>query len=472
VSAPTSPAADLARAAWRASPAGYGLKLAPVLPTGFTLWRHTALISREYVRCMSVPGSRLIINVQNQIGKSLLTSILGPAWILDHWPHLRVMLIAHGIDFATKFGRQSRDLVANNPDVFQRAQIVGGQDAATNDWHTTAGGSMFSTSIFRVAGNPADRIQIDDPYASWKDAHSEVVRKSVFEAWESDVQGRIRPETSVCLTMTRYHADDLTGQLTDPKRNPEAKRWRVVRLPALAEPDGDPLGRAEGETIDERCRPRQFMLDRKATTSSYLWAGMYQQRPSPAGGGIIKRSWWKWYTMRPGIARFDEVIASWDMAFKETATSSFVVGQVWGRMGGDFYLLDQVRDRMDFPSTLVAVEALAGKWPMARAKLVEDKANGPAVIATLARRVPGLIAVAVEGSKEARLHAVSPLIEAGNVFLPDPRLAPWIGDFVEELSAFPAGSNSDMVDAASQALQRLTEGVGIQSDYTGQGGRR
>ena len=333
---------------------------------------------------------------------------------------------------------------------------------------------MFSTSIDRVAGNPADRIVIDDPYASWREAHSETVREAVWDSWQTDVQGRIRPDSpaSVCLTMTRYHADDLTGRLTDPKRNPEASRWRVLRLPALAEDADDPLGRTEGETLDPRAMPLEEILSKKATTSSYFWAGMHQQRPSPAGGGIIKRNWWKWYTMRPGLPRFDEIIASWDMAFKETATSSFVVGQVWGRMGGDFYLLDQVRDRMDFPSTLVAVENLSAKWPTARAKLVEDKANGPAVVATLARRVPGLIAVGVEGSKEARLHAVSPLIEAGNVFLPDPVLAPWIGDFVEELSAFPTGSNDDQVDCASMALERLSTGVGIQSDYAHQGGRR
>jgi predicted phage terminase large subunit-like protein len=421
---------------------------------------------------MTTPGDRLIINLQNQVGKSQLTSVLGPAWMLDHWPHLRVMLITHGIDFGAKWGRATRNLVADNPAAFRRLEIIGGREAAERDWITTAGGGLFSTSIDRVAGKPADRIVIDDPYASWKDAHSEVKLESVWDAWEADVQGRIRPETSVCLTMTRYNYRDLAGRLTDPKTNPEWRRWRVLRIPALAEELDDPLGRRPGETIDDRCRPRQFMLDRKATTSSYLFAGMYQQRPAPAGGGIVKRAWWKRYAMRPGLPRFDEIIQSWDMAFKDTSTASYVVGQVWGRMAGDFYLLDQVRDRMDFPSTIVAVTNLSARWPMARAKLVEDKANGPAVIATLARRVPGLIAVQVEGSKEARAHAVSSYIESGNVFIPDDRLAPWAGEFIEEWSAFPKGLNDDQVDASTQALDRLAAGVGMQSDYAHEGGRR
>lgn len=464
----TAPPADLARAAWRASPAGYGLRLIP----GYQLWRHTALIAAEYVRCMATPGSRLIVNVQNQVGKSQLTSVLGPAWMLDHWPHLRVMLITHGIDFGNKWGKAVRNLVAEHPEAFRRLEIAGGRDAAEGDWITTAGGGMFSTSVMRVAGKPADRIVIDDPYAGWKEAHSETVRDNVWDAWESDIQGRIRPETSVCLTMTRYHFDDLTGRLTDPKRNPEASRWRVVRLPALCEDLDDPLGRRPGETIDERCRPRQFMLDRKATTSSYLWAGMYQQRPTPAAGGIVKRSWWKRYAMRPGWQKFDDVIQSWDMAFKATDDSSFVVGQVWGRIGGDSYLLDQVRDRMDFPSTLVALRNLTTRWPVAGAKLVEDKANGPAVVATLARQIPGLIAVGVEGSKEARAHAVSSYVESGNVWIPDDRIAPWVGDFIEEWSAFPKGVNDDQVDASTQALSRLAAGVGVQTDYSSAAGRR
>ncbi len=104
--------ADIARRlAWRVSPAGYGLKLIP----GYQLWRHTTAISRAYVACMSQPGQRLIINVQNQCGKSLCTSVLGPAWMLDQWPTLRVMLITHGIQFGTKWGRSVRNLVVDHP---------------------------------------------------------------------------------------------------------------------------------------------------------------------------------------------------------------------------------------------------------------------------------------------------------------------------------------------------------------------
>jgi predicted phage terminase large subunit-like protein len=460
--------ADIARTAWRASPAGYGLRLIP----GFQLWRHIAALSKAYVWAMTTPGARLIVNMPPQYGKSILTSLAGPVWALDHWPTKRIALASYEANFALRWGRQVRDLIVANPTDL-RVRIRGDAAAAAGDWETTEGGGMLTTGAGGpLTGRSVDAMIVDDPHKNWQEAHSALIRDNVWDWWRSTVRTRLQPGAPVIVVATRWHAADLAGRLTDPKENPDFDRWRVLRLPAIAEGDDDPLGRREGEVLEPRRFSTAEVLSFRRDLGSQLFAGLYQQRPSPAGGGIIKRSWWKWYSMRPGLPRFDEIIASWDMAFKETATSSYVVGQVWGRIGADIYLLDQVRDRMDFPSTIVAVLNLSAKWPMARAKLVEDKANGPAVIATLARKVPGLIAVQVEGSKEARLHAVSPLIEAGNVFLPDPVLAPWIGDFVEELSQFPSAPHDDMVDACAQALSRLVAGIGVQASYSHEGGRR
>lgn len=177
---------------------------------------------------------------------------------------------------------------------------------------------------------------------------------------------------------------------------------------------------------------------------------------------MFKRSWWQFYRQPPN--QFDEIIQSWDMSFKETKEGSYVVGQIWGRKGADKYLLDQVRDRMDFPATIQAVRSLSAKWPQAHAKLVEDKANGPAVIATLRREISGLIPVEPQGSKEARAAAVSSDIEAGNVYLPDPSIASWIHDFIEELSVFPNGANDDQCDGATQGLLRLRGSAHIPED--------
>jgi predicted phage terminase large subunit-like protein len=150
----------------------------------------------------------------------------------------------------------------------------------------------------------------------------------------------------------------------------------------------------------------------------------------------------------------DEGLQSWDCAFKDLETSDYVVGQVWARFGADRFLLDQVRGRMDCPATVKSVRAMSAKWPGVYAKLIEDKANGPAVIQMLQHEIAGIIAVTPEGGKKARAAAVSPQIEAGNVYLPHRQIAPWVEGFIEECAAFPNAAHDDQVDAATQALLR------------------
>jgi len=132
----------------------------------------------------------------------------------------------------------------------------------------------------------------------------------------------------------------------------------------------------------------------------------------------------------------------------------YVVGQVWARIGAAYLLGDQIRGRMDCPTTVKAVRELSHKWPGSLAKLIEDKANGSAVVQMLSHDIPGILPVNPEGGKIARAAAISPLIEAGNVYLPHPLFAPWVNDFIEECAAFPNGAHDDQVDAMTQAIIR------------------
>jgi predicted phage terminase large subunit-like protein len=192
---------------------------------------------------------------------------------------------------------------------------------------------------------------------------------------------------------------------------------------------------------------------------------------------MLKRHWWRYWQPRgaglpPVMVRhpdgtlepvapvelpddLERQIQSWDLAFKGLSTSDYVVGQVWGARKADRFLLDQVRRKLDFPGTVAAVRAMTDKWPNASEKIVEDKANGPAIIATLQHEIDGLIAVNPEGGKLARASAVSAQIESGNVYLPHPSLASWVNDFLHEAEMFPNGRNDDAVDAMTQGLLRL-----------------
>lgn len=258
--------------------------------------------------------------------------------------------------------------------------------------------------------------------------------------------------------MQRVHEADLSGHvlaqggyehLCLPAEYEGSKRATVIGW-------GDPR-KESGELLWPERFGQAEIDELKLRLGSYGSAGQLQQRPSPADGGILKRSWWRRYDRLDNLAGF-EMIQSWDLAFKDTSNSSFVVGQVWARLGAYFCLVDPVRAKMTFPETLQAFRELSAKYPECQAKLVEDKANGPALIQTLQKEIPGIIAIEPDGSKEARAHAVSWLIQAGNVYLPQTSVAPWVEGFIEECAAFPKGAYADQVDSCTQALSRLLLG--------------
>lgn len=247
---------------------------------------------------------------------------------------------------------------------------------------------------------------------------------------------------------TRWHQHDLAGWLMSE----HSDDWKVISLPAIAE-ENDPLKREPGAPLCEYRYSKKALLKRKQAVGSRVWTGMFQQRPSPAEGTIFKDSWIRYWEEMP--TDFDQIIQSWDMSFKDTKKSSYVVGQIWGRRGADFFLLGQTRDRLEFVAALRAVVALSATWPEVRAKLVEDKANGPAIISALKSQIPGFIPIEPKGGKEARAQAVSPLWESGNVYLPHPNLYPWVNDFIDEVMNFPSAANDDQVDSMTQALAYL-----------------
>lgn len=200
--------------------------------------------------------------------------------------------------------------------------------------------------------------------------------------------------------------------------------------------------------------PEAEMLDTKRASSAYIWSAVYQQEPVPGEGNMFPMGWWKEWEVLP--SQFDTMVQSWDFSFKDAKKADFVVGQVWARKGASFYLVDQIRARMSAKDSIEAIRVFTKKYPQARAKLFEDKANGPALKALLQHEVPGIIPINPKGRKEARAAAVAPFVQAGNVFIP--KGAPWVSDFILELGQFPNGAHDDMVDAMSMALGYLAPG--------------
>ena len=294
---------------------------------------------------------------------------------------------------------------------------------------------------------------IDDPFKDRASADSPTIRQNIWDWYTSTLYTRLAPGGGIIVIQTRWHMDDLAGRLLEAARTGEGDQWRVVNFPAIAEQDE--THRKAGEALHPARYPLEQLHAIRAAIGSRDWEALYQQHPTPDGGGIFKAEWLRFWLPKDLPQNFERMLISWDMTFKDGDDSDFVVGQVWGKAGANFYLLDQVRGRMGFTATLAAFQALARKWPQAQRKLVEDKANGPAVIDCLRNTVPGIIPVEPDGSKVARAHAVTTYFEAGNVYIPHPSVCGWVPEYVAELTQFPAAAHDDQVDATTQALRDM-----------------
>lgn len=437
---------------------------------------HLEAVTRGEIR-------NLLINMPPRHAKSLTVSVFWPVWVWTFMPEKRWLFSSYAATLSVRDSLKCRRLI-ESPWFQQRwgkvFALTSDQNAKTrfeND-HT---GYRIATSVGGSAtGEGGDFIIVDDPHSA-QEALSEAKRETALIWWDETMSTRLNDQKtgSRVIVMQRLHQQDLAGHVL------EQGGYEHLCLPAEYEPMTFVQGRgfvAEPNVtsigwVDPRQQPGELLwperfgepelAEMKKRLGTYAVAGQLQQRPSPAGGGIFHRGWWRFYRELP--RRFDSLALSWDCAFKDLDTSDYVVGQVWGTVGADRYLIDQVRGRMDIVATLRALKAQAERWPAASAKLIEDKANGTAVIALAREHITGLIAVEPEGGKIARAQAAAPEVEAGNVYLPDPAYvanAEWVPEFIEEHAAFPNGANDDQVDAATQALnwirrrQYVPSGIG------------
>ena len=267
-------------------------------------------------------------------------------------------------------------------------------------------GSLRSVGVEGgITGMGADILSIDDPFKDRKSADSPTIRESVWDWYTSTAYTRLSPGGGVLVTVTRWHEDDLVGRLVEAMKQEGGDQWEIVNYPAIAERD-EPH-RKKGEALHPGRYPLEMLLRIKHNIGSYDWGSLYQQHPTPRGGGVFKQKWIRHWTELPRV--FDRVIQSWDFTFKDTDNSDNVSGQVWGQVGANFYLLDNDTARMDFVSQVRAMQRMSSKWPDALEKVVEDKANGPAIISALGSRIPGIVPYNPRGSKTARAYSKNPV---------------------------------------------------------------
>jgi predicted phage terminase large subunit-like protein len=422
---------------------------AAVLPW-FEIVPHVRLIVEHLEAVERGDIDRLIITLPPRHLKSTSGSIAFPGWFLGRHPDRHIILASYAQELASDFGRKVRNLVADplHQMIFPEC-VLSGDSAAAHRFSTTAGGGAFFVGAGgSVTGRGADLLIIDDPLKSREEASSAAYRRTLQQWFEEVAYTRLQGHQAIVLIQTRWHQDDLAGWLL---REHASDGWTNLVLPAIAEP-GDPLGRREGEALWPERFPIEVLSRIKEAIGTSAWVSLYQQRPVAEAGGVFKREWWRVYRDQPECRR---IIFSLDCAFKTGQQNDYSVVAIFGETQNGYALLYVSRDRLEFPDLKRRVIALAEIWRPG-AVLVEDAASGQSLIQALQRetRLP-ILPVKPQGDKLARANGVSPLVESGRVALPES--APWLSDFLDEVSSFPAAPHDDQVDAISQCLAYLRE---------------
>lgn len=397
----------------------------------------------------------LLIETPPQHGKSITITETFPSWYLGKFPNHRVVITGYDSDFAAKFCRRNKEkVVAGGANLFDIT--IGNINQAQEFELSNGKGRLISRGIMAgITGNPANLVIIDDPVKNRQEADSPTYRARVWEEWQNSIKSRLQAHSKVIVIMTPWHEDDFAARLLKNEKN-----VKLIRLPIEAEAD-DPLGREIGDALcPELGKDKAWLEDFKA---SYLgdpinggikaWSALYQCSPRVETGDLIHRDWWKFYDPMD-IKVFGSELISVDAAFKDGDNNDFVSIQVWGKVRGDYYLRYCINKHLNFPATVEAIRAIKQLYPRAHTVLIEDKANGSAIIQTLQHEM-FCVPVNPLGGKVSRVNAIAPAIECGKVFLPDPDKYDWVMPFIDQFTAFPSGAHDDMVDAASQALNRL-----------------
>jgi len=435
---------------------------------GFIEGEHHRLIADKLTRVAKGELRRLIVNMPPRHTKSEFASIYFPSWMMGLKPDLKIMQTTHTADLSINFGRKVRNLMDTEEykGIFPEASLAADSKSA-GKWQTGGGGEYFAAGVGgAIAGRGADLLIIDDPHSE-QDAMSLPLLDSCYEWYTSGPRQRLQPGGTIVIVMTRWSTADLTGRLLNRQTESNADQWEVVELPAIFE-DSD-------NVLWPEFWKREELDAVKASIPVSKWNAQYQQNPTSEEGAIIKREWWNlWEKDDPPPCSY--IIQSYDTAFSKKETADYSAITTWGVFSPG----DSLKDHSGSGEALILLDAQKGRWDFPELKavaqeqynefepdmvLIEAQASGTPLTHEL--RAMGIPVVNYRPSrgndKMTRVHAVSPVFEAGMVWAPDHVFA---DEVIEECAAFPFAPHDDYVDTTTQAILRFRQGnfINLYSD--------
>lgn len=450
--------------------------LAYALPGGlaklaYPKWMYNPFIRDVENKILEMAGGKninVMFSAPPRHGKTMFIDRVLPAWYLGHFPNNRVLLITYQDGFSRTQSRHARN-------IFKRlGKSVFGLDVAddtqaANQWdiQNHEGGMEAVGAGGAITGKGAHLLIIDDLIKGIEQATNENILDKYWEWFLTDVMSRLEPGASVVIIMTRWTMSDLIGKILAKQEEDREEGvadedlsfddFTYFNYPALAV-ENDVLGRAVGQALFPQRYDEKALRKIKNRNDDYWWEALYQGNPVPTKGNIIDVTGFKRkyeYDKMPGRETFDMIIISADTAIKDTEIADYTVFQVWGVRSEGYYLLDVIRDKIQYPKLIETAESLHRVW-RPEFFLIEDKGSGSSLIQEL--RSEGTVNVwpidPGSESKVLRMQAETPIIKSGVVVLPDH--ASWLDDFLLECRSFPKGKK-DQVDAFSQFLKFMRQ---------------
>ena len=424
--------------------------------------------------------NRLCVNIPTRSMKTLLISVFFPCWLIIHMPSIKIMTISYSDDLSRQINRQRRDII--NSEWYQKyfgdiVKIKEGMDRQ-DMFETEALGLMFSTSVRgTVTGYGADLIILDDvqkPMDMW----SETERNRAILFMKETLPTRLnnRRTGKIINVQQRLHYSDLTGYILENMPS----TYTHIKIPLIAEENESWVGKISGQKWKRKrgtvLWPDRMDLEQAETLrvelGSLAFDAQQQQDPTPEGGHIIDVNWFTYYGFTPEelIKHFKEndpetfnglsIVMSWDMTFKKSKDTDFV-GCIVGlhdMKTDETYIIDYVKERMTFTETLSRVMGVRDRWDgigIPITVIVEEKANGSAVLDVLSQRVAGFLPFDPGNQdKITRMKLVVPYVESKKIKLPELNKASWVASFVSDMARFPYIEHDDIPDAFSQLMVR------------------
>jgi predicted phage terminase large subunit-like protein len=410
------------------------------------------LLIEELNKIATGATSRLIINLPPRHLKSILVSVVLPAWLLGRDPRLRIAVVSHSQGLARDLALKSRRLV-DLPwyrSVFPQMRLSADRSGAL-DFETTEGGGRYAASMDTgITGRGFDKIIVDDPLSA-QDARSAVARESVIEAYEVMIASRLDDPLRgvICIVHQRMHERDLTGHLM------MQDGWHQISLPLIADEEmtyqigGRTWTRRINEPLIPDLYPSEVIQRIRAERGEAIFAAQYQQNPTASIGELLRPEHIRYFDATPPDAR--RITISIDTATKTTESSSYTVFLVIASDSRRHYIVDVQRERLDpVQARDAAVRLIQHHRPSTI--LIEDASSGPGLARMLLEMGHRSQLRSTRGhGKEERFEPHLHYFVDGRILLK--RNQPWTTDLVNEWLRFPFARFDDQVDAMSQYLE-------------------